>query len=319
MAKKDAIVLMNMGGPNSIYEVETFLKNMFNDPHILGMNKYLRRFVAGMITLFRAESAQQVYMYLGGKSPIIEHTNKLVKALQKSIGDDVFVISQMRYTPPFSKDVIKILRDECIKRVILVPLYPQYSSTTTASSIEEFIDTAKEMEYKKPLVQIIRFYQNKTYNNAIIQQIVKKMKKKNTEEYELIFSAHGLPVSVIKQGDPYQMEIEDNVSILKEMLEELNIKFSNIHLAYQSKVGPMAWLSPSLGDTLKKMEDKKVVIYPIAFVIDNSETDYELAVEYKHIAREIGIKDYKVCKVLNKKPMFVEALKEEIMAIQAKS
>lgn len=300
-----------MGGPNNLDEVELFLKNMFSDPNILTMkSSLLRRFVGGMITLTRTESSQEIYRHLGGKSPIVGHTKKLVAALQEKVGDDVIVDFAMRYTPPFAKEVVGRLKEEGVSKVFLIPLYPQYSTTTTKSSIEDFEAALIESGLDAVVVEIKHYYENETYNSAVIERIKEQMQESDYRDFDLIFSAHGLPQKIVDAGDPYQRQIERNVEMLKRKLSENGMGFHDVHLAYQSKVGPMKWLEPSLEETLKKVRNRGVVIYPIAFTIDNSETDFELSVEYKEIADELGFKNYRVCRCVNDHPLFVEALEE---------
>lgn len=310
--KKEAIILLNMGGPNNLQEVELFLTNMFNDPNILTMNSaLLRKFVAGMITFFRAESSQEIYRSLGGKSPIVGHTKELVKALKEKLDDeDIIVDFAMRYTPPYAAEVLEKLKEKEVSKFYLLPLYPHYSTTTTKSSLEDFEAAFHVSGIDAVLVEIKHYYENVTYNKAIIERIKEQVDNKNLHDYDLIFSAHGLPQKIVDKGDPYQRQIKRHVEILKGMLKEEGMDFHHIHLAYQSKVGPMKWLEPSLEDTLKQVRDRGVVIYPIAFTIDNSETDFELSVEYREIAEELGFKNYLVCKCVNDHPLFVEALEQ---------
>jgi ferrochelatase len=307
--KKEAIVLLNMGGPNNLGEVELFLKNMFNDPNILTMKSSLmRRFVAGMITLTRTESSQEIYRHLGGKSPIVGHTKRLVAALQQKVGEDVAVDFAMRYTPPFAKELVGRLKEEGVEKIFLIPLYPQYSTTTTKSSLEDFEEALHASGLDAVLVEIKHYYENDTYNDAVIERIKEQMQEGDYNDFDLIFSAHGLPQKIVDAGDPYQRQIERHVELLKRKLSENGMGFHDVHLAYQSKVGPMKWLEPSLEETLKKVRNRGIVIYPIAFTIDNSETDFELSVEYKEIADELGFKHYRVCRCVNDHPLFVEAL-----------
>ena len=309
--KKEAIILLNMGGPNNLEEVEVFLKNMFNDKNILTMkSNLLRKLVGGMIVFNRTESSQEIYRELGGKSPIVGHTKELVKKLQERVGDDVLVDFVMRYTPPFADEVIQRLNEHNLEHIYLIPLYPQYSTTTTKSSLEDFEEHYHKVGLDAVLVEIKHFFENKTYNKAILESIKYQMQDCDYNEFEMVFSAHGLPQKIVDAGDVYQKHVQKHVKILKDMLDADGMKFKDIHLAYQSKVGPMKWLEPSLDDTLKSMGGKKVIIFPIAFTIDNSETDYELEIEYKEIADEIGIKEYKVCRCPNDSDLFVDALLE---------
>jgi len=307
---KEAIILLNMGGPNNLSEVEMFLKNMFNDPNILTMKSgAMRKFVATMITFFRTESSQEIYRQLGGKSPIVGHTKKLVTALQEAM-PEVYIDYVMRYTPPFAPEVIAKLKDKEIEKIFLIPLYPQYSTTTTKSSLEDFEEAFHNSGLDAILLEKKHYYELPTYNDAVIERIVEGLDGDKPEDYHLIFSAHGLPQKIVDAGDPYQRHVERHVELLEQKIKEKGISFKNTTLAYQSKVGPMAWLKPSLEEKLEKTRNENVLIYPIAFTIDNSETDFELGVEYKEIAEELGFKKYKVAPCVNDHPLFVEALQE---------
>ena len=309
--KKEAIVLLNMGGPNNLREVELFLKNMFADPNILTTkSKLLRKFIGGMIIFSRVEEAQAVYEELGGKSPIVDHTKKLVEKLQQSVDEDVIVDFAMRYTPPFADEVCQRLEDEDVRDIYLIPLYPQYSTTTTKSSLEDFRASYAKVGGNARLHVVQNFYRNELYNEVILKRIKEALAKNDANEFELIFSAHGLPQKIINNGDPYQKHVEQHVKILEQKLQEEGLHFAKTHLAYQSKVGPMKWLEPSLEDKLKEIQTKKVLIFPIAFTIDNSETVYELDVEYKEVATKLGFSEYRVAKCPNDSEKFVEALKQ---------
>jgi ferrochelatase len=309
--KKEAIVLLNMGGPNNLKEVEVFLTNMFNDKNIITVkSSLLRSFIAKMITFTRTEKSQEIYKQIGGKSPIVGHTKKLVQKLQAKLGEDVVVDFAMRYTPPFASEVIERLNKEDIEKIYLIPLYPQYSTTTTKSSLEDFEEQYHLRDGDAILVEIKHFFQNFNYNRAIIQRIKERISEYESTNFEIIFSAHGLPVKVIERGDVYERHVQKHVALLKEMLQNEGMHFKDVHLAYQSKVGPMEWLKPSLEEKLKEIKSKKVVIFPIAFTIDNSETDFELDIEYREVAEELGFEDYRVCECPNDSDFFVETLFE---------
>lgn len=307
---KEAIILLNMGGPNNLMEVEMFLKNMFNDPNILTMKSgVIRKLVATMITFFRTESSQEIYRELGGKSPIVGHTEKLVAALQAAL-PDVYIDFVMRYTPPFAPEVIEKLKEKGIEKIFLIPLYPQYSTTTTKSSLEDFEEAFRASGMDAVLLEKKHYYELSKYNDAVVERIKEGLDGDKCEDYHLIFSAHGLPQKIVDAGDPYQRHVERHVELLKEKLIEKKLPFKNVTLAYQSKVGPLAWLEPSLETMLDKTRNENVLIYPIAFTIDNSETDFELGIEYKEIAEKLGFKKYKVAPCVNDHPYFVEALVE---------
>jgi ferrochelatase len=308
---KEAIVLLNMGGPNNLREVEMFLKNMFDDPNILTMkSSLLRKFVGTMITFFRTESAQEIYSQLGGKSPIVGHTLNLVEALQKELGGDVVVDFAMRYTPPFADEVIERLKKQEVQKIYLIPLYPQYSTTTTKSSLEDFEKALHDSDFDAILVETKHFFENRNYNQSIIERIKESMGDEKYNDYDIIFSAHGLPQKIVDNGDPYERHVKRHLEYIKEMMAQEGMDFHQVHLAYQSKVGPMAWLKPSLEDKLHLIRNRGVIIYPIAFAIDNSETDFELDIEYREIAKEMGFNNYKVCRCPNDHPLFVAALKD---------
>ena len=308
---KKALVLLNMGGPNNLDEVKIFLTNMFNDKNIIRVKSdLLRKFIAIMITTFREKEAKENYRVLGGKSPIVDLTKKLIEKLEKKIGDRVFVTFAMRYTPPFSKEVIEELKNRNIEEVFLFPLYPQFSTTTTKSSLEEFYQRAKELNFTPKFFEIERFYKSHLYNEAIIERIEEAMGDKNPNQYILIFSAHSLPKKIIESGDSYQKEIIENVEILSNLLNQKSINFKSIELAYQSKLGPVKWLEPSLEEKLKSIKEKKIIIYPLSFIIDNSETEFELSIEYKELAKELNFEDYIVAKALNDSEKFQNAIVE---------
>ena len=301
-----------MGGPNNLQEVEMFLKNMFNDPNILTMKSaLLRKFVGGLITFTRAESSQEIYRQLGGKSPIVAHTKNLIASLEKKLDDENVIIDfVMRYTPPFAPEVIERLKEQGVDRVYLIPLYPQFSTTTTKSSLEDFEEAFHKSGMDAILFEVKHYYENNTYNEAVIERIQEKMEDANYNDFDIVFSAHGLPQKIVDAGDPYQRHVERHVALLTKKLQEHKMDFHKVHLAYQSKVGPLKWLEPSLETSLQKVRNRGVVVYPIAFTIDNSETDFELEVEYREIAEELGFNDYRVCRCVNDSDKFVAALLE---------
>ncbi len=302
---KRAIVLMNMGGPNNLDEVKVFLKNMFNDKYIIGAPQPIRALIASFITFKRLEIAKENYRNLGGMSPIIGHTKRLVRRLEKEVDADVFF--EMRYTYPFAKNVLEKLKN--YDEIYAIPMYPHYSSTTTKSSIEDFMKIAKKYNLDKKVKTIDSYYNNILYNKTIVERIKEALDGDNSEEFELVFSAHGLTQRTINKGDLYQKHILANVESAKKELLKQNIHFKKIHVAYQSRLGPMEWLRPYMEDKLKEIKSK-VIIYPISFTVDNSETKGELVLEYGELAHELGIKDYRVANAPNHHPYFINALKE---------
>ena len=306
---KKALVLLNMGGARNKAELKMFLTNMFNDKNILTIkNPLIRKMIAYFIVTKRLDSAWENYEHIGNASPINPLTEKLVEKCNEKI-EEFKTYQVMRYTPPFAQDVIKQMLDDGINEIVLLPLYPQYSTTTTKSSVEDFIDYLP-YTFGKNIRYIETFYKNDKFNECIINEIISNVEEPS--EYNLIFSAHGLPQKIVDAGDPYEIQMNEHVKILSEKLKEKNINFKSINLAYQSKVGPLKWLDPSLEDMLKNFKEQKVIIYPIAFIVDNSETDFELDIEYREIAHEMGINEYKVCRCVNDSDEFVEAIKDII-------
>ncbi len=303
---KKAVVLMNMGGPNNLDEVKVFLTNMFNDKYIIGAPQPIRAMIGLLITTLRTKEAKENYAQLGGMSPIVGHTKRLVRRLNRVLDADVFHV--MRYTPPFSKEVVQKLKE--YDEIVALPMYPHYSSTTTKSSIEDFEKAVKKQGIKAKIKTVDSYYDNENYNKAIVERIKECIGKDNSEEFVLLFSAHGLTKRTIDKGDLYQKHILANVEAAKKELNKQGIKFKDIQVAYQSRLGPLEWLRPYMDDKLKELGKEKVIVYPVSFTVDNSETEFELVIEYKEIADEVGIKDYRVCKAPNHHPYFMETLVE---------
>ncbi len=315
---KKALVLLNMGGPNNLDEVGLFLHNMFNDPNIITVKStLLRRFIAFMITSTRTKKAQANYAKLGGKSPLVGYTQKLVDKLQSAL-PSLHVSFAMRYTPPFCEGVIRELIKEEVEEVLVLPLYPHYSTTTTKSSLEDFIDSAKKLHFDAKISVIERFYEDAQYNNLLVQKIKEVLGEHRPETLELIFSAHSLPQKIVDKGDSYQHEIELHVKILKELLIKENLLFKNVHIAYQSKLGPLKWLEPSLENKLTSLENKNVLIVPLSFTIDNSETEFELDMEYREIAHKLHFERYLVARCPNDDDAFVACIKNLILNVRGR-
>ncbi|MCT7564576.1 ferrochelatase [Aliarcobacter butzleri] len=304
---KKALVLLNMGGARDKSELKMFLTNMFNDENILTIkNAFIRKMVASFITNSRLESAWKNYEKIGNHSPINPLTEQLVNKCNDKI-ENYKTYQVMRYTPPFAKEIISQMKKDGIKEVLLLPLYPQYSTTTTKSSLEDFIKFAKN---SFSVSSIETFYKNDKFNECIVNEILNNVEDETS--YNLVFSAHGLPQKIVDAGDPYEKQMNEHVRILSEELQKRGKNFKSINLAYQSKVGPLKWLEPSLENMLKNFKNENVIIYPLSFIVDNSETVFELDIEYKEIAHEIGIKEYKVCSCVNDSDEFIEAIKDII-------
>ncbi len=308
-----ALLLLNMGGPNNIEEVELFLRNMFADKNILTMNPYMRKFIANIIISKRLEDVKDNYRLLGGKSPLPELTDELIVKLKEHL--DMPIYPAMRYVPPFADKALFLCQKEGIEELILFPMYPQYSTTTTLSSVEDIEQRCEVMGYKPKITLIDPYYDDYDYIKASCEKIMEAMDGKDTKEYDLLLSAHGLPLSIIKAGDPYQNQVEGNASAIKTYLAGQDIAFHDIKLVYQSKVGSSAWLEPNLVDVLRNPTHRKVLIYPLAFTLDNSETVFELDIEHREIADKIKYEDYIVAKCMNSSDKFVEFIVDKVKAI----
>ena len=310
---KQALLLLNMGGPNNIEEVELFLRNMFADKNILTMNQYTRKLVAYIIITKRLEDVKENYRLLGGKSPLPELTEDLIMKLKEHISMPIY--PAMRYVPPFADEALFLCQKEGVDELILFPMYPQYSTTTTLSSVEDIEQRCDEMEYYPKITLIDPYYDDYDYIEVCCEKIMEAMEGKETKEYDLLLSAHGLPLSIIKEGDPYQNQVEGNASAIKTYLSMKGIVFHDIKLVYQSKVGSSAWLEPNLVDVLRNPTHRKVLIYPLAFTLDNSETVFELDIEHREIAEKLKYDDYLVAKCMNDSEKFVELIVEKVKAV----
>jgi len=287
-----------MGGPNNVDEVEMFLKNMFSDKNILTMDRVTRKLVSSIIIYKRLDEVKKNFVkYLGGKSPLPVWTDKLIRKLETKL--EMPIVPAMRYVPPFATSSLEKFKADGVEELILFPMYPQYSTTTTRSSLEDIEERCEALDYAPKITLIDPYYDDYDYIAMSAAKIVECLEGKESREYDLLLSAHGLPMSIIKAGDPYQNQVEANVSALKIYFHERGVVFNNIKLVYQSKVGSSAWLEPNLVDVLRNPYHRKVLIYPLAFTIDNSETVYELDIEHREIAQKIKYDDYLVAKCFN--------------------
>lgn len=309
---KEAVVLLNMGGPNSLFEVELFLKNMFADPLILRVKSaFMRKIIASMIINARIEKLRENFKSIGGKSPIVELTYTLTQKLSR-IDNSRFYTYAMRYTPPYAKNVVADLASRNIEKITLFTMYPQYSTTTTLSSVRDFLAALKELDYH-PKVEIVESYAN---DSGFIESCVEKIKEaKNNfdsdedfSDFILLLSTHSIPQSVVDSGDIYESEVKKSFEAIKATLSKQHIKFKDIVVCYQSKLGPIKWLTPSTVDTIKKYRKEKLIIYPLAFTMDNYETNFELEIDNRTLANELGVRKYIVCKCPNFTPRFAEAI-----------
>ena len=313
---KKAVILFNLGGPDKIENVEPFLFNLFNDPAILNLPTILRYPLAKLISNRRAPVAKKIYEELGGSSPILKLTKEQSEALETKLNQTetynneykCFIV--MRCWNPRANDVIKDVQLFDPEEVILMPLYPQYSAATSGSSIKEWKDVCKKNNYKVKTSTICCYPTDQNFINAHTKEIIKKIK--DLKNFKLIFSAHGLPEKNIKKGDPYQWQVEQSV---KKIVESLNIENLDWILSYQSRVGPLKWIGPSTEDIIVENSKlgKHIVLVPIAFVSEHSETLVELDIEYKEIADANGCKNYTRVPALGINEDFIKAMSELII------
>ena len=312
---KKAVILFNLGGPDSLEAVEPFLFNLFNDPAIISLPGIFRYPLAKLISKRRAPIAKEIYKEMGGKSPILQETKTQAKAIEKSLeteNDDYKCFIVMRCWYPRANDVIKKVKEFNPEQVVLLPLYPQYSNATTGSSIKEWLDVCKKEDFKVETKTICCYPTEKDFILSYATLIKEKVNIDNLAETTLIFSAHGLPENKIKQGDPYQSQVERTVEAL---VKKLSIKNLNYILSYQSRVGPLKWIGPSTDLVIKEeaQKHKIIIVVPVAFVSEHSETLVELDIEYKKLAIENGSKDYLRVPAVTANQDFINSLKSSIV------
>ena len=315
---KKAIILFNLGGPDKLENVQPFLFNLFNDPAILNLPTFFRYPLAKLISNRRTPTAKKIYQELGGSSPILKLTKEQSKALELCLNNDdqdseykCFIV--MRCWHPRAEDVVNDVKNFNPDEIILMPLYPQYSAATTGSSIKEWKDICKKNNLKIRTSTICCYPTDENFVLAHKKEIVKKIK--NLEDFKLIFSAHGLPEKNIKKGDPYQWQVEQTVN---KVVKSLNIKNLDWILSYQSRVGPLKWIGPSTDDIIienSKLE-KHIVLVPIAFVSEHSETLVELDIEYKELAYKNGCKNYTRVPALGTNNNYIKAMSNLIIKKQ---
>jgi len=318
MKKKIAIILFNLGGPDNLESVKPFLFNLFNDEAIIQAPKTIRYFLAKLISTRREKRAKEIYSFIGGKSPIYDLTVLQAKELEKLLKkekENYKVFISMRYWKPFVSTTIKNVKKWNPDKIVLLPLYPQYSTTTSASSINSWLKESSN-NFENTETKIICCYpKSKNFIKAHTDKIKEKLKEvakidKNFKNSILLFSAHGLPEKIIKQGDPYQYQVELTV---KAIFEKLNNKIEYM-VCYQSKVGPLKWIGPSTEDVIvnnAKLK-KNIILIPIAFVSEHSETLVELDIEYKKLAKYNGCKNYFRVPALGTDKNFIKSLSDLI-------
>ncbi len=303
--RPDAVVLLNMGGPDSLEAVRPFLENLFSDPEILRVPGFLRGFLARRIAARRAPRSAANYREIGGRSPLREITEAQAKALEAELGPGCRVHVAMRYWRPRAVEVVERLREDEPRRIVALPLYPQYSRATSGSSLADLQDALRAGGVTDPEVRIIRsWHDDPGYADALARCV--REAQEGSEDVTVLFSAHGLPVRLIEEGDPYLDQVKGTVGAVMARLPGLPHR-----LAFQSRAGPVRWLEPSVADAMRALAGegvRKLLVVPVSFVSDHIETLHEIDIEYGELARSLGFEVFRRTPSLNTRADFIRAL-----------
>lgn len=291
---RTAIVLFNLGGPDSPEAVRPFLFNLFNDPAIIGAPGPIRWALARFISWRRAPVAREIYANIGGRSPLLENTEAQARALQAALSDlgAVEVFIAMRYWHPLTEEAVAEVAAYGPDRVLLLPLYPQYSTTTSGSSIGAWRVAAAAAGLAVPTTTVCCYPTEPGFVAELAGLLRPALEKAGARgKPRLLFSAHGLPKKIVDGGDPYQWQVEASAAAVAEALGDPDLDWV---VCYQSRVGPLEWIGPSTEDEIGRAgaDGRPVVVLPIAFVSEHSETLVELDIEYRHLAEQKGVPAY---------------------------
>jgi ferrochelatase len=316
---KRAVVLFNLGGPDSLEAVRPFLFNLFNDPAIFHLPQPFRSWLAAFVAKRRAPVAVEIYRHLGGGSPLLANTEDQARALHQALGGggDTRVFIAMRYWDPFTAQTVADVQAWGPDEIVLLPLYPQYSTTTTQSSFKAWHEAARFLGLKVPTKAVCCYPAAPGFIDAMAELIAPALT--GAALYgrpRLLLSAHGLPETVVKGGDPYQFQCECTAVAI---VEKLGIPDLDWTVCYQSRVGPMKWIGPSTDESIRKAGQDKVpaVVAPIAFVSEHSETLVEIEIEYRKLAGEVGVPYFVRVPTVSSAPSFVAALAELVNEVSA--
>jgi ferrochelatase len=316
---KIGVILLNLGGPDSLQAVRPFLYNLFSDRQIIRLGPgFMQKPLARLISSIRSKKTEKFYGLIGGKSPINEITRSQAKALEYDLNSSSStqnsspsfrVYVGMRYWHPFIEDVVPAIYRDGIRRIVALSLYPHYSVATSGSSLSKFAEVAARLPVET--LSIPSWYDHPLYIGALVDVIKKGIESfgRNLDrrsEVHVLFSAHSLPQKIIKQGDPY---VDQIMATVRKISEAIPMRW---HLSYQSRSGPVKWLGPSTDTKLSELASegvRNVLMVPISFVSDHIETLYEIDILYKNLAEELKI-DLRRTDSLNTHPVFIEALKE---------
>jgi ferrochelatase len=320
---KLAVVLFNLGGPDSLQAVQPFLQNLFSDPAIIQLPGIVRRPLAKFIAARRAPLARKIYEHLGGCSPILAETQAQAQALEEALrreGHETKCFIAMRCWHPFTSDAVRAVKTFAPERVVLLPLYPQYSTTTTRSSLDEWRKEATRQGLAVPQHEVCCYPFENGFVAALADLVADALRRiKSGVSYRVLFSAHGLPKRIIDKGDPYQWQVERTVEAVVAKLEPNQFDWQ---ICYQSRVGPLEWIRPATDAEVRRAgtEGKGVIVVPVAFVSEHSETLVELDIEYRKLATESGVPDYIRAPTVRTHPAFIGALRSLVTtALNAKT
>ena len=310
MPGKTAVLLLQMGGPDSLQAIEHFLYNLFSDRDIIRIGPaFLQPMIARFIARRRSKKVMEYYRKIGGKSPIRELTEQQAVALETALGSGYRCFVAMRYSKPDTAGALAAISREGITRVIALSLYPHYSRATVGSSINELERELKKSPAPLDVSYIRHFHGHPAYIAALAEKVEQGLAGfPDRSKVQLLFSAHGLPQSFIDSGDPYLDHIQATVRLTME-------RFGGIshHLAFQSRAGPVKWLEPSTETKIAELAAagcKQLLMVPISFVSDHIETLYEIDIQYKEEAAALGITDFRRTEALNSSPAFISCLAE---------
>jgi ferrochelatase len=308
---KVAVVLFNLGGPDGPDAVQPFLQNLFCDPAIISLPWIVRAPLGRFIAKRRAPIAREIYRKIGGGSPIVQETQGQARALEAALaqdGVDAKAFIAMRYWHPFSDGAAQAVKAWQPDRIVLLPLYPQFSTTTTASSLKDWKRAARKAGLAAPATEICCYPDEPGFVHAAAAAIRAAMAgARRDSNWRLLLSAHGLPRRVIERGDPYQRQVERTAAAI---VKELAMPELDPVVCYQSKVGRLEWIGPSTDDEIRRAGayGKSVIVAPVAFVSEHSETLVELDIEYRHLAAECGVADYRRAATVSDDPAFIAGL-----------
>lgn len=318
---RTAVVLFNLGGPDRPEAVEPFLFNLFSDPAIIRLARPLRWLLAKLISRRRAPVAQAIYREMGGSSPLLPNTETQAAALGEALDakglGEVRVFIAMRYWHPRASDTARQVAAFAPDRVILLPLYPQYSTTTTASSLKEWQEAAAAAGLAAPSHGVCCYPEEPGFIEAVVERLRAVLRSlADGPPPRVLFSAHGLPKRIVDQGDPYQWQVEQSVAAVLRRLGEVNLDWQ---ICYQSRVGPLEWIGPSTDSEIEKAAraGRAIVVVPIAFVSEHSETLVELDIEYRKLAENGGAQAYVRVPTVGTDAAFIAGLAELVVAAAA--